>query len=213
MLSVLIQGILLGLTIAILMGPAFFTLIQTSIHRGFRSGLFFALGVLLSDTTIVTLCVLGLSQLISGNNKLFGIIGGIILIIFGVFTFTRKIESFAKDDNDNGNNKPAFFTFILKGYFLNIANPILIFFWMGVTGGVISGAGTGPGELFKHVMTFFSGALLTIFSTDMLKCFIANKIKTYLNPKVLIIINHTIGVILVLFGIFLILRVVIFKSV
>jgi threonine/homoserine/homoserine lactone efflux protein len=212
MLGILIQGILLGFTIAILLGPAFFTLIQTSIHRGFKSAFFLAIGILLSDATLITLCTLGLAQILTDNHyKLyFGIIGGIILIAFGVFTFTRKLVHFTNNDDNSEVKKPGIATFVIKGYFLNIANPLLIIFWVGVVSGVISGA--EPGELLNHVITFFSGTLLTIFATDILKCFISHKIKSYLQPKLLIVINHTIGVILVLFGIALIVRVVIFKT-
>ncbi len=225
MFGILIQGILLGFTIAVLVGPAFFTLIQTSIHRGFKSGVFLAIGIFLSDLTLIlvislfTLGIFGafdsIQFLLNPTNKIyFAFIGGIILIVFGVFTFTRSITSFSNnDDDENNGKKPGYLTFILKGFFLNIANPILIIFWMGVTSGVISGAEPGTKELLKHFFTFFTGALVTIFSTDILKCFIANKIKSYLNPKILVIINHTIGVLLVIFGIVIILRVVVFKSV
>jgi threonine/homoserine/homoserine lactone efflux protein len=213
MTGLLFQGIFLGFTLAILVGPAFFTLLQTSIHRGFKSGIFLALGISLSDTTLVALCVLGLSQILSEDSHriYFGLIGGLILIIFGIVTFTRKLESFTNNDDDNGFKKPGFVTFILKGFFLNIANPILIIFWVGVVSGVISSA--EPGKLLNYVIVFFSGALITTFSTDILKCFIANKIKSYLKPKVLVIINHTIGVLLVLFGIVLILKEFILKTV
>ena len=212
-ISTLIQGILLGFTLAILIGPAFFTLIQTSIHRGFKSAIFLAFGILLSDATLVTFCALGLSQILSDDThkKYFGIIGGIILIVFGIVTFTRKLASFSNGDEDGEVKRPGLLTFIIKGYFLNIANPILIIFWVGVVSGVISNA--EHGKLFNHVITFFAGALITIFATDILKCFIANRIKSYLKPKVLIVINHTIGLLLVIFGIVLILKVLVFKTV
>lgn len=224
MFGLLIQGILLGFTLAVLIGPAFFTLIQTSIHRGFKSGIFLAIGIFLSDITlisIISLCTLGLlgafaspEFLLNPVNKIyFGIIGGVILFVFGIFTFTRKLEHFTNNDDDNDPNKPGPLTFILKGYFLNIANPVLIIFWMGVVSGVISGAEPAKTDIFKHVMTFFTGALATIFATDTLKCFVANKIKNYLQPRILVIINHTIGVLLIIFGIVLILRVLVFKSI
>ena len=125
--------------------------------------------------------------------------------MYGVFTFTRKIESFSNNDNQIELEKPGLITFILKGYFLNIANMGAIVFWMGVVQSVISGA--EKNHLFDHIIISFSSTLLTIFSMDILKCFTANKIKAYLKPKILIIVNHTIGVILVLFGLFVILKV------
>ena len=47
--SIITQGILFGLTLSLMVGPAFFSLIQTSITQGFRSGSQLAMGVALSD--------------------------------------------------------------------------------------------------------------------------------------------------------------------
>ena len=51
-MSPFLQGILVGLTFAVLLGPAFFSLIQTSIQRGFRSGLFLALGISFTSNSL-----------------------------------------------------------------------------------------------------------------------------------------------------------------
>ena len=116
----LFEGILVGLTLSILLGPAFFTLIQTSIHRGMISGLFVAGGVFLSDLALVILCYVGVSQIIyQGTNSLiFGIIGGIILILYGVFTFKRVVHPV--DNGDIQVRKPGIITYILKWELLPI---------------------------------------------------------------------------------------------
>jgi len=59
------------------------------------------------------------------------------------------------------------------------------------------------------IIEFFLGTLLTVFSTDILKCFIANSIKQRLNSKVLVMLNHIVGILLILFGLALIVRVLI----
>ena len=46
-------GITLGLTLAILLGPVFFALIQTSISKGFLKGLFLAIGISISDSVYI----------------------------------------------------------------------------------------------------------------------------------------------------------------
>lgn len=211
MLSLLFQGIFFGLTIAILLGPAFFTLIQTSIHRGFRSGLFLAIGIFCSDLALVYLSFLGASQIFTNKyyNLYFGIIGSLILIIFGIVTFITVPKTYNNNNNNNekeqSNKAPGPLTFILKGFFLNIANPMIIMFWVSIVTTIVVAA--EPEEKYNHFITFFSGTLITIFSTDILKCFIANKIKQYLKPNYLVIINHILGVILIVFGIILIYRV------
>ncbi|HRY31748.1 MAG TPA: LysE family transporter [Bacteroidales bacterium] len=201
----LLEGVLLGLTIAILTGPAFFTLIQTSIHRGLNSGLLLAMGIFLSDAALLMLCYLGASQIIyEGQNSLvFGMIGGTILVIFGIVTFRRKVHI----DNEYVQQirKPGPVTYILKGFLLNFANPFLWIFWMGVVVGITSNFGVDTTSIY----VFFFGILATTLTTDFLKCFISHKIKQYMNLKILATINHVVGISLVLFGIVLIFRVLV----
>ena len=52
--SFLLWAILIGLFLAVIvnMGPAFITLVQTSLHRGARSAAWFAIGVILNDAKL-----------------------------------------------------------------------------------------------------------------------------------------------------------------
>ena len=58
--SFLMWAILIGLFLSVVvnMGPAFITLVQTSLHRGFKSAAWFATGVILNDAMVIALCVL-----------------------------------------------------------------------------------------------------------------------------------------------------------
>jgi threonine/homoserine/homoserine lactone efflux protein len=200
-----IQGVILGLTLAVLVGPAFFTLIQTSMHRGFRPGLLLSIGIILSDMTLVALTYLGAVQILNydQNKNYFGVLAAAILIIFGIFTFTRKVVVEGNELPDIRIKQPRALTYLIKGYFLNIANPFVIIFWMGVMGFVSQQYGVDK----RAVLSFFSATFLTIFSTDLLKSFIGGKIKGYLNPSVLLWVNRVVGVALILFGLILIIRV------
>ncbi|HPG32837.1 MAG: LysE family transporter [Lentimicrobiaceae bacterium] len=197
------EGMILGMTLAIMLGPAMFSLIQTSIHRGLSSGILLAGGIFLSDLSLVVLCYLGAVQVI-GNDRnylMFGIIGGIVLMIFGVVTFLRKVQ-IADDNNLIDVKMPGPLTYIFKGFFLNFANPFVWIFWVSVMVSVSSGYGTDSWS----IKAFFLGSLLTIFSTDILKVIIASRLKRYLKPRILIMINHLVGILLVLFGIYLMIR-------
>jgi threonine/homoserine/homoserine lactone efflux protein len=202
----LLQGMILGFTLAALLGPALFTLLQTSIHRGWRSGIFLATGIIISDFSVLMLAYLGALQIINkkDNYLIAGIIGGIILIFFGIYTFNRKVHF---DDNNNPVEIKVAgpLTYILKGYFLNIMNPFVWFFWISAMVGVSSNFGDD-----KHgILIFFSGTLLVVFATDILKVLVASKLKRYLNGRILLLINHAVGILLVGFGIFLMIRTVI----
>jgi threonine/homoserine/homoserine lactone efflux protein len=204
MIHPFVEGAILGLTISVLFGPALFALLQTSIHRGFRSGSLLAIGIFLSDITLVFLCFVGALQILNNEyNKLFfGIVSGFLLIGFGIATYTRKIQ-IENDANSLEQKKPGWLTFILKGYFMNIANPFAWIFWMGVTVGVTS----NYGEKTHDAMLFFGGVLFTIVTTDILKVYIAKKLKRFLKAENISKINKFVGVLLFAFGIIMIVRV------
>ncbi len=202
----LFEGMILGMTLAIMLGPALFTLIQTSIHRGLYRAAILATGIFFSDLALVWLCFVGATQILgnSRNGIVFGVIGGIILMVFGVITYLRK-ANISPENVVETIKKPTPVTYIFKGFFLNIANPFVWLFWMSVMVTVSAryGAGTFDTKLF------FIGTLITIFSSDLLKVFVAHQLKRYLKPKFLIGLNHAVGVVLVIFGIFLVIRTII----
>lgn len=206
MITPIWEGLILGFTLAFLFGfgPALFALIQTSIHRGLWAGFQLAFGIFLSDVTLVALCLLGALQIINEtpkNQLAFGIITGIILIIFGIVTFTRKIQ-IADESEGEDIKSPNPVTFILKGFFLNFTNPFVWLFWILWVTTITSNY---MGET-RSVTVLFATTLLVILSTDMLKCFGAYKIKRYITPKFIQWINRIAGVGLCVFGIFMLIR-------
>ncbi len=206
MIAPIWEGLLLGFTLAFLFGfgPALFALIQTSIHRGLWAGFMLAFGIFLSDIALVALCLLGALQIINEtpeNQLAFGIITGIILIIFGIVTFTRKVQ-IAQEEEGDDIRRPPLLTFMLKGFFLNFTNPFVWLFWILWVATITSNY---KGEPYS-VIILFSTTLLVILSTDLLKCFGAYKIKKYVTPHFIQWINWIAGVSLVVFGLFLLVR-------
>lgn len=199
------EGVILGFTLAIFFGfgPALFALIQTSIHRGFFASVLLALGVFLSDVALVALCFFGAIKLISTpeNHLAFGIVSGAILIVFGIVTYTRRV-TITRDENVEEESIPGPVTYILKGFFLNIANPFVWIFWMGVVVGFTANYSSDV----QTLLLFFSGTLITVLVVDVLKCFGAYKIKKYLTANLIEWVNRLAGIGLVGFGIFLIIK-------
>jgi threonine/homoserine/homoserine lactone efflux protein len=210
MIYSLFKGILLGFTVAIILGPAVFSLLQTSIYRGFKAGVMLAFGIFFSDFILISLCYFGFMQIFDNpeNQLSIGIIGGVILIVFGIVTFTRKpsLGDRVNQNEDVKFKKPKIIAYIGKGFLMNTLNPFLLIFWIGV----VSFATTNYGLDHKSLIFFFSGTLGTILLTDIIKCYLAIKVRKFLNLHVITWLNRIVGITLAIFGIVLIVRVVIF---
>ncbi len=203
-MSALLEGSILGLSLAFIFGfgPAFFALIQTAIHRGFGAGVLLAIGIFLNDLMVVVLAMFGAVSLVSGseNYKLMGIIGGSLMVVFGVVTLSRK--AMVKQSEEKENDDPHGLVYIAKGFLLNLANPFVWLFWLGVA---VSAAAGYKADTYDLII-FFSGTLGVVLLTDILKVFTASRLSVFLTDKFLIMINKIAGVSLLLFGIFLIFR-------
>lgn len=222
MFNFIFDAIVLGVTLSLVFGfgPAFITMLQTSIHRGFRSAAWFALGVCLNDLLMVSLCVLTSIQVVANNDRemfLFSLGAGIILILFGVFTYTRKVkeDNFKGikertneiiDENKKGfkneNATPKWFVFLGKGFVLNILNPFVWIFWFST---VAIAAGNMEGDKLK-LMLFFGIVLITTLGLELLKAKGASFLKRFFNAKRIRIMNIVIGCALVAFGLYFIIN-------
>ena len=138
--SFLFWAVVIGifLSLVVNMGPAFITLVQTSLHRGFRSAAWFATGVILNDAMVISICIMASVQIVmkSSFEAALACIGaGIILLLFGVFTYRKKVQDQRKRDEfieertneviKKQDQKPAWFVFLAKGFVLNILNPFV----------------------------------------------------------------------------------------
>src|SRR6516165_10298359 len=97
-MAIIFKGVQLGIVLAFLVGPVFFTIVQTSVERGFWNGALVAIGVSISDVLYVTICYFGLFQFLNdpGSKKNMAYLGGAILIAFGLYhVFVKARRSHA----------------------------------------------------------------------------------------------------------------------
>ena len=197
------DGLILGITLATLFGfgPALLALVQTSINRGFKAAVSLAFGVFLSDLFLVLLSFEGVIQVVEQpkNKLIFGIVSGLILIVFGIITYIRKPKTKAEEIIIKD---PKTITYILKGFFLNVANPFIWIFWMGTMVAVTSNYEKDE----QAILTMFTVTLATVFLSDTLKSYLAGKLKPLLTERLLTLINSIAGIGLMLFGIALMIR-------
>ena len=208
MFSAIYEGVLLGIFLAFSIGPSFFALVNTGITHGFKSGALVAFGILFSDlffvAATVSLIHFGMADLITSpkHQAFMGVIGGIVLIVYGVVHFIQK-EPKHEADTKIEIKSPKPFALIVKGFFLNLFNPFVWIFWMATSTAISS-----KYEFqISRILVFFISTLTVVISTDLLKTFAGHKVKQKLNAKVLKQIRHVSGGLLIAFGLYLIYKV------
>ena len=210
--SFVIWAVVIGLFLSLIvnMGPAFITLVQTSLHRGFKSAAWFISGVILNDAMIISLYILTSVQVVMRSElevTLFSIGAGIILVLFGVFTFRRKaedkeslIEKRTNEIMEKKDDKPSWFLMLGKGFVINLLNPFVWIFWFSAVAVV---AGSMGGNKVNTIV-FFALILGTTLMCELLKAWGAAKLKVFFNPQRTTIMNRCAGILLVVCGIYFI---------
>jgi threonine/homoserine/homoserine lactone efflux protein len=188
-------GIISALPFTISFGPVFFAISETSLKRGFISGVIVSFGILLSDILFVTLIGLGFAAFFGDeiSNLIFSLFGGIMLLFLGISFFKKEIKLHPKDKIKISKRPVESF---LKGFIINSLNPYVVLFWTGMVALVNTNLEIKGGEF----RSYFSGFLLILFASDLFKAWLAKSLRDKLNQK-LKIIYRVIGVIFLLFGI------------
>ena len=199
----------IGFLLSIMMGPVFFILIETSIRKGFRAAVAFDLGVLFSDAIYILLAkvfIIEVSLIDTTKNKaLFAFIGGGLFILYGIYNFFKKYEITEESHVESQEvEKRDYLRLFLKGFLLNFANPLVLFYWFSVITLANQSVGSEGGEL--KLMIFLGVVLVTFFLFDLLKIVGAKQLKPLMTPYLFKQMNRLIGIVFCLFGLFLILQ-------
>jgi threonine/homoserine/homoserine lactone efflux protein len=200
MLKAIFEGVVWGLILSFMIGPVFFGLLHTSIHKGFKKALVYATGVAFSDTFFIVITYLGIAGFMDDEQfrKILLLIGGFIMIAFGLYYILKKAADSIelKDKNDSIKKTNVF----IKGFLLNAINPSVFIFWIGM----VSFAGITFHNDKYLILIFFIVTVGTVFSTDILKAYIAHKIKIYFTNRLLNKMNKVLGSVILLAGLSLV---------
>jgi len=194
----LLNGIEFGIVLAFLVGPVFFSIIHTSIDKGFWVGVLVAVGVSISDLMYVLICYFGLSTFVTQPQvKIYmGFIGGAILLAFGAYYLFIKSRRKPADSAGEipGRRKTRY---LIKGFLINTMSPMVPLFWIGS----VSMATLEFGYLTKsQFAVFFTGVLVTALATDIAKAYLAGRLRGIITPRILAWMNAGVGLVLIAFG-------------
>ena len=205
MISEICDGALVGLTASITVGPVAVLCIQRALTRPRISSCISGLGVVFADTLMAALSYFLYSLIfnkIQEYKPILGVIGGIIVIIFGVFMFKRNVLKDIRQSKDNRNSLWQDFISVVGltlSNFIGAMTYIFAFFAMfnvGASNGV-----SDSNELIKGLFIML-GFIIGSFSwwtfLTMTLSFFRKKIK----PRHFLVINRVGGSIIILLGIY-----------
>ncbi len=199
----IIKGFTFGMLLSFLVGPIFFILIETSLKRGIKPALALDFGVLISDILYILLAYNFSSFLMSlkKHENLLSGCGGVIFMIFGLVSMIKVKKGNATDDDTIKYGKADYVRFFMKGFLLNMFNPAVIFYWLG-----LFLIGDRFGFSGFEVTVFFTSILVSFFTIDLIKIIGAGQLKTFMTDARLLIVNRVIGLILLGFGVVMVLN-------
>ncbi|QVY64680.1 LysE family translocator [Polaribacter sp. Q13] len=201
------NAFLIGFFMAFMIGPVFFMLIQTSILKGARAAIAFDLGVILGDITFILIAYFGsrsFLEKIKDDPRLF-FIGGLVLIIYGLITYfdkQNKKEALASAETIEVPIQNNYIKLFFKGYFLNFINIGVLAFWLGTVLLVGPTLKMKPNSIFWYFATVILGYAIT----DLGKILLAKQLKNKMTPLVIYRLKRIMGIILVVCGVFLMLK-------
>jgi threonine/homoserine/homoserine lactone efflux protein len=201
------NAFLIGFFMAFMIGPVFFMLIQTSILKGARAAIAFDIGVLLGDISFILIAYYGsrsLLEKIKDDPRLF-FIGGLVLIIYGLITYfdkQNKKEALEAAKTLEIRIKNNYIKLFFKGYFLNFINVGVLAGWLGIVVVVGPTLNMNP----KSIFWYFATVILGYAITDLGKILLAKQLKNKMTPLVIYRLKRIMGILLIVFGVFLMLK-------
>ena len=191
----LVYGILLGLAQGLTPGPLITLIFSETLKYGKKEGLKIAISPLITDSLIVSLSLLILSNL-SSYTVVIGIIslfGAFYLIYLGIENLRIKIDKFTLEPPKKDALK--------RGVIANFLSPHPYLFWLSIGGPTIL---ESANISVTATILFIAGIYITLIGSKIAVTLIVDKSKTILRSKYYIYAIQALGIVLILFAIFFI---------
>lgn len=202
MFDEILSAIPFGVILAFTIGPVFFVLLETSATKGFKSALIFNLGVILADVLFIAIAFFSTNKLLEKikDDPNFLVFGGILLVVYGIITFTKTSKSFRSivREYHRVDIQKNYGKLFLKGFLLNFINIGVLAGWLAFI--IIANSFT---KTKGGVIVFLGTILVTYFIIDIFKILIAKKLKNKLTPRRIFKTKKIIALVILAFGILL----------
>lgn len=200
MVQVFIQSMLIGYSGAIMPGSLLTYTLEKSIKSGTKAGLMISIGHSLLELVLVILIFLGIGKYLGTPpaQLAIGIIGGIVLIFFGI-NMLKDIYLGKVNINFANERDGKYGNILIGGALISASNPYFIVWWAAVGLGLIMTAYNTFGLI--GVVFFYLGHITSDITWYVCISMIISKSKKFINLKVYKIIIAVLGICLIGFGI------------
>jgi threonine/homoserine/homoserine lactone efflux protein len=179
------------------MGPVGVLCVQRSLNKGRNSGIMTGLGAMISDMLFALIAGLGvgfISKFIQDNQHLLTLIGGIVLLVMGVYIFksdpTFKLHKAREGDSTHWHD-------LWSSFLLNISNVVGIFLFFMATFARFNIVDT---ENIPLTVAAFSAIAVGIVIWWFFISSLVDRLRDRFNLRALKVFNKILGVILFVIG-------------
>jgi L-lysine exporter family protein LysE/ArgO len=195
-LGPLLEGFVTGMALSLMLGTVFFAILHNSVKYGWKTGMYIATGVIISDVGFILLAAgsTEFAGFLTKWNSEISLAGGLILVGLGLFMIFRRNVNMESQISGSRNKSRVYYA--INGFLLNVINPVNFFFWLG-----ISTVLTISFEYsFSQKLLFFFATLLAVFITETLIAWFASRISKWVSPGNLRRLNRITGTVFILAG-------------
>lgn len=198
LVSILLRGFIVGLVASMPPGPVGVLCIQRTLSKNQKSGFVSGLGASSADAVYAAIAFFSLAfilDFIERNSLLITIIGGVVVVGLGIkILFSNPVIQIRRNRAGKTNLTQDFLTV----FFVTIANPIYVFFFIILF--ALFGLNTSSVGLFQSsfmILGVFLGASCWWFVLSV----IVNLFRKRFRPRHLLWINRVAAIVIIILGI------------
>lgn len=197
-IELVIKGLIVGILASAPMGPVGVLTIQRTLNKGRWFGLVTGFGAAVSDIIYAAVSLLGMSFVMDfienpRNMFWFKVIGGILLMIFGIYTY---LSNPTENLRPTSHNKGSLMHNGITGFLVTFSNPLIILLFIALMARFEFVVPEHYLEQGLGYLAIFAGAMIWWFGLT----YLIDKLRSRFQVNTICLINRIIGSIVIVAG-------------
>ena len=197
-LELVIKGLIVGILASAPMGPVGVLTIQRTLNKGRWFGLVTGFGAAVSDIIYAAVSLLGMSFVMDfienpRNMFWFKVIGGMLLMIFGIYTY---LSNPTENLRPTSQNKGSLMHNGITGFLVTFSNPLIILLFIALMARFEFVVPEHYLEQGLGYLAIFAGAMIWWFGLT----YLIDKLRSRFQVNTICLINRIIGSIVIVAG-------------